>query len=199
MAGTLALSWLAVAMCPQPWVANLPTLALVHSVLREVALGKLNGEFHGQPNHVDFTHLQPGDIIVCHNGGGGYGYWTHAVLYVGHGHTVDSNDFVRGTELKSVNEYHNYDKVIVLRVSASVRTRKQAADDALEAVGKPYDPFASLMDFHSTYCSKLIWQVYRREGILLQKTKQWVLPDDLVRSNRVQSISERVQENHTDT
>ena len=179
MAGTLVLSWLAVAMCPPAWLAELPTLALIHSVLREVPAGNLNGEFHGQPNHVDFTNLQPGDIIVCHNGGGGYGYWTHAVLYVGHGQAVDSNDFVRGTELKAVNAYQNYDSVILLRVAAPASTRKQAADDALAAVGKPYDPFASLTDVHSTYCSKLIWQVYRREGILLQQARPWIVPDDL--------------------
>jgi len=176
-------------LCPGRVFIHFPSLSLVHSVLRGIPEGRLNGVFQGHPNHANYSPLKPGDILVCHNAHGGYGYWTHAVLYVGNGRTVDANNFVRGTELKSVKDYENYDSVEFLRVRVSARIRNHVMKNALANVGKPYDPFGGVRDTHSEYCSKLIWQLYAQEGVLLVVPSVWVLPDDLVHSKLVQQVS----------
>ncbi|GMA62615.1 hypothetical protein GCM10025859_30550 [Alicyclobacillus fastidiosus] len=43
----------------------------------KVIHGRFNGSYHGHPNQAVFDDLVPGDIIFCHDAGGGYGYYTH--------------------------------------------------------------------------------------------------------------------------
>jgi uncharacterized protein YycO len=156
---------------------------IIHSVSREMLHGHLNGHFQGTAAPIQDSVLQPGDILLCHNRGGGYGFWTHAVLYVGGGSVVDSNDFTDGTTLFPISKYRNYDTVEALRAIASAETRETVARHALEQVGKPYNPFSGLHDQRSEYCSKLIWQVYQQSGVQLCPPKTWIFPDDIANSS----------------
>jgi uncharacterized protein YycO len=168
---------------------NKDGVGLILSTAQEVAHGRLNGVFPGRFLHLDARVLEPGDILVCHNPGGSYGYWTHAVIYTGHGFTVDAFDFLRGTALRPLSEYGRYAEAAVLRVKVSPELRQKAAQNALREVGKSYDPFSSLSDPHSEYCSKLIWRVYKNQGIELCRPKPWVLPDDLYKSSKLEVIA----------
>ncbi|MCL6549309.1 MAG: hypothetical protein K6T30_10435 [Alicyclobacillus sp.] len=152
------------------------------TVVTEVMNGHLSGEAPARPNHADFSILQPGDVIVCHNPEGSYGYWTHAVLYTGDGKAMDSCDFVYGTTLMPLAKYHHYAQVLILRPHLPTSARRAVVQTALRETGKPYDPFEPLSDRHSQYCTKLIWQVFRAHGLPVCPAKRWLVPDDLARS-----------------
>jgi hypothetical protein len=174
---------------PNDWYHQSPKLFLAHSLSGQLIRGNLSGWHNGPQAPVDFHIAEPGDIILCHNPHGAYGYWTHAVLYVGHEQVVDANDFSRGTVLWSANPYRNYDEVILLRPKVPVKLRQKASQAAYEEIGKPYDPLGSLQDVHSTYCSKLIWQSYAKVGVHLCAARGWVLPGDIKASPRVRCIA----------
>lgn len=177
-------------LTPSDWFHRYPTLTLAHCLSRQLIQGHLNGQHKGMPASVDFQVAQPGDIILCHNPYGAYGYWTHAVLYVGHGQVVDSNDFARGTILQDVSHYREYDEVLLLRPDVSTKLREEAARVARAQIGTPYDPFGSLRDTHSLYCSKLIWQDYLKLGVPLCEETAWVLPDQLATSPQLVRIGD---------
>lgn len=155
----------------------------------EALQGHLNGQYQGKPNRVSFSRLEMGDVLLCHDRNGGYGYWTHAVVYVGHGEVVDAYNFLTGTALYPIQKYRYYDEVCVLRAKASPQVRERVAAYALAAVGKPYDPFGSLLDARSEYCSKLVWQAHRAAGIPLCPATAWVLPDDLSASKQMAVVA----------
>jgi hypothetical protein len=83
-------------VAPSGWFRRSPTLLLAHSLSGQLIQGNLNGWHSGPKAPVDFHIAETGDIILCHNPHGAYGYWTHAVLYVGHEQVMDANDFSRG-------------------------------------------------------------------------------------------------------
>lgn len=168
-----------------PYDRHSEDLHLVREVIGSVAHGHLNGSNHQAHLPLTASHLEPGDILLCHNPGGGYGYWTHAGLYVGDGQVVDANDFVLGTVRKPLTSYRNYAKVMVLRVKTSLKTRQEAARFALGEVGRAYDPFSGLSDGHSEYCSKLVWESFAAAKVQLTPRHHWVLPDDLAHSPKV--------------
>lgn len=142
----------------------------------------MNGRFSGIPAAVDFKTAEPGDIVLYHNPYGAYGYWTHAVLYVGQNQVVASNDFAQGTILQDVKCYRNYDEALLLRPKVARKLRQEAVLVARSKIGTPYDPLGSLQDIHSAYCSKLIWQSYEGVGVRLCAESSWVLPDQLATS-----------------
>jgi uncharacterized protein YycO len=161
------------------------TSAFIGQVMRDAAQGHLTGQYQGRPNRADFSVLQPGDVLLCHNRDGGYGYWTHAVLYVGRDLAVDADNFVRGTALYPLRNYHHYDELCVLRAKVNPETRAKIAAYAMDCVGRPYDPFGIVKDAHSEYCSKLIWQAHAAAGIQLCPEKAWILPDDISKSHQL--------------
>jgi hypothetical protein len=172
--------------CPGKFLLKRPGLLFVHSVCQETMHGHLEGQHTGYPNPVNFSsEVEPGDIILCHNRGGGYGFWTHSAIYIGKNQAVDSEDFANGTQIVNVNKYRNYDEVAIFRGRVSESIRKRIAKSALNEVGKPYDPFSSIEDSHSEYCSKLIWRVYRANGISICAPKSWIVPDDIAGSKNV--------------
>jgi Permuted papain-like amidase enzyme, YaeF/YiiX, C92 family len=183
--GSVILTWVFLAFVPPSIVSYSKSLALLHNVTREIPKGHLNGVHQGPPIHESFDILEPGDILLCHNRYGAYGFWTHAILYVGNGNAVDANDFSKGTELNPINMYRNYDAVAVFRADVSDDVRHRIAASAIREVGKPYDPFSGVWNEHAEYCSKLIWRVYHEEGILLSAPQHWILPDDLAKSSRL--------------
>jgi len=144
--------------------------------------GHLSGWYQGAPLSTNFEIAKPGDVILLHNLDGAYGYWTHTILYIGHGQVVDANNFARGTELNHVDNYRNYAEVMILRANTTQVIRQRAARFAAQAVGTPYDPLGTLADARTAYCSKLIWRSYANAGVKLCAVRDWVLPDDLANS-----------------
>lgn len=175
-------------LAPSGWLRFSSSLGLAHSLARELIHGNLNGEYSGVPTPVNPYLAQPGDILLCHNPRGAYGYWTHSVLYVGSEQVVDANDFARGTILQNLSHYREYDEVLLLRPKVPVTYRLAAADAARKAVGLPYDPLGSLQDGHSSYCSKLIWQAYKGVGVELFPARGWILPDAYASSSNLERI-----------
>src|SRR5579875_2279198 len=171
----LVLVWCIITFCPNQWAQHSRLFSVLHEISREVVKGHLNGEYQGHPNNATFERLKPGDILLCHNQGGGYGYWTHAVLYIGGGRVVDSDDFAEGTKFNSVQKYRQYDELLAARVDITNDVRRKIVQNAKKEVGKPYDPFSGLSDRHSEYCSKLIWKVFDNQGIRLCPPGLWIL------------------------
>lgn len=145
--------------------------------------GKLNGELASGLLGLPFRFWEPGDIVLFHNPDGGYGYWTHAALYVGDGRMVDASDFLRGVTVLPVDHYRHYREVLVLRPAVDGHTRTAAAHFAEQQVGTPYDPLAGVWETDRTYCSKLIWDAYRQAGHVLVPPRPWLVPDDLSRTS----------------
>ena len=50
------------------------SLKLMEATAAELAHGHLTGVFPGSRFRADFSILEPGDILLCHNPFGGYGY-----------------------------------------------------------------------------------------------------------------------------
>lgn len=166
-----------------------PNLLFLHTVSRAVLHGHLDGQHIKHSNSVDFSgNAEPGDIILCHNEGSGYGYWTHSAIYIGNNQAVDSEDFANGTQIVHVKKYREYDRVAIFRGGVSDVIGQQIAKSAIYKAGKPYDPFSSLTDRQSEYCSKLIWQVYKANGIDINTLKSWILPDDIADSRKLHMI-----------
>jgi cell wall-associated NlpC family hydrolase len=162
-----------------PW----QTATLVSHVCWNVLHGRLTGQERTGVLHIDAAGWEPGDIILCHNPDGAYGYWTHAALYVGRGMTVDASDFTQGVRLFLLERYEHYAEIAVLRPKVPDAVRTAAAIWCLEQVGKPYDPLAAPGDTQRTYCSKLVWDAYRSTGTTLVPSRPWLVPDDLARAD----------------
>ena len=183
-------SWTFLALSPPFIVESSPTIRLLHSLTRELVKGHFNGNYHGVPNGARLKDLRPGDVILLHNQNGAYGYWTHAVLYVGGGKAIDANDFSRGTILSPMTGYLTYDELSVFRPQISEYLKKQVVISALQKLGYPYNPFAPLQDRHNEYCSKLVWHAFHDSGVLLCPAYQWVLPDDLAHSKVLHQVAD---------
>ncbi len=169
--------------CPSTILKQSQTMLFVQTVVRETIRGHLEGHFGGYPNQVVLSdEIQPGDIILCHNNGCGYGFWTHCAIFIGDSHAVDSEDFANGTRIVNIRKYYNYDKVAIFRGTVPDGVRKRIVNSAMREVGKPYDPFSSLSDTRSEYCSKLIWNIFSENGVTICKPKTWIIPDDIAKS-----------------
>jgi uncharacterized protein YycO len=184
----IVLGFIGIILCPSRFVQESRTLVLLQSTMRALIKGNITGTYQGHPNHADFGLLEPGDILVCHNRNCGYGYWTHVALYVGNGQVVESSNFTFGTHLNQVNKFHFYDEIGILRVNTNKEIKNRVIKRAFQEIGKPYDIFSSINDVSSEYCSKLIWNVYFHEGIVLCKPEPWILPDDLAKSRQTKWI-----------
>ena len=175
-------SWALLADGPPRFVAFSPTLQLLHLLTREIIKGHFNGTYHGIPNGAHFDSLKMGDIILLHNPDGAYGYWTHAALYVGAGRTIDANDFSKGTVLNYLSVYQSYDELAIYRPRLPNSLKRRVASVAVRSLGTPYNPFTTIRDQNSEYCSKLIWNSFSMCGVKLCPSNEWIVPDDLARS-----------------
>lgn len=179
---------LSVGLIPVVWAHDEHTLAIMGEVLDGAVHGHFSGCYQGRPNHAVFDALIPGDILFCHDAGGGYGYYTHCALYVGHGKVVESANFREGTQVVPVERFHGYDDVRVMRVRCSRAIRLGAAQFALSEVNRGYNLFGGLHDYKSTYCSKLIWAAFDAQGVQLCSQSRWIIPDDLAVSPKLRRV-----------
>ncbi|WAH44439.1 YiiX/YebB-like N1pC/P60 family cysteine hydrolase [Alicyclobacillus fastidiosus] len=179
---------LLVGVVPVTWAHDQHTLTIMSTVLEGAIHGRFNGSYQGHPNQAVFDDLVPGDIIFCHDAGGGYGYYTHCALYVGNGKVVESANFREGTQVIPVESFHGYDEVRVKRVLCSYPLRLRAAHYALAQVDRGYSIFGGLHDHNSMYCSKLVWSAFDAQGVQLCAQSRWIIPDDLSVSPKLQEV-----------
>lgn len=128
---------------------------------------------------VDYSLLQPGDIIVTSQGlfnttdpvdwletGATSGIWHHAGLYIGDNkviHAVVSGFLDGKVEIADISQtgFYSSNYCSIYRVNADPETRQRAINYAVQQDGKPFDfNFADKRSPGAFYCSKLIWQSY---------------------------------------
>jgi uncharacterized protein YycO len=170
-------------------VAHGETSSLLVLILAAASKGEIgSGEFQGNPNKLDLSLLEPGDILLGGNYGSSYGVFTHSGLYTGNNQVVDAGTG-SGVYLAKAQDYYNYDWAAILRVKASPEQKKAAVDYALSQTGRPFFILAPRKEDGLWYCSKLIWRSYLRQGINLDCTNgYWILPDSLLKSPLIDVI-----------
>ncbi len=118
-------------------------------------------------NNLDLSLLQVGDIILTRGSIFDYivpGYWTHAMIYIGNGWTVEATwPTVKYTPAE---EIHNNDEACIIRVATSTSVKYAAVAFACAQVGKPYDLVWVTKQVYgsSYYCSELAWAAYLAAG-----------------------------------
>lgn len=180
---------LCIGLLPVVFHHDSHTLHIMSTVLQSAVHGRFSGCYQGHPNHAVFDSLDPGDILFCHDDGGGYGYYTHCAMYVGNGTVVESSNFRQGTQELPIDNFHFYDDVNVMRLRCPYTLRQSAARYALAQVDKGYNIFGGLQDGMSMYCSKLIWSAYHSQGVDLCPSSRWILPDDLAVSSKLDNVN----------
>jgi uncharacterized protein YycO len=159
------------------------------TLLANSAHGHLGTGDFSNPNQLDFSQLQPGDIILVGNAGGSYGRYTHAAIYVGNDQAIDMY-ISTGVYLTSLDAYHDYRWAAILRVKATKTQKVAAVDYSLKQLGLPFFILAPRNNDGLWYCSKLVWQAYARQGIDLDPYQDyWITPDDLQDSPKIQLIA----------
>jgi uncharacterized protein YycO len=152
--------------------------------LSHVIKGEVSAGVFCQPNRLDLNILEPGDIILVGNPGCGYGYYSHAAIYLGGMQTMEA--YVdTGVGIYQVQRLRDYSRICVLRVEAPVKVRQAAADYARKQANKPVT-IAFRSGQHYMSCYKLPWLAYARQGINLDPTGDiLVKADAFPRSQRV--------------
>lgn len=186
-AGVLVAAWLvyqSVTMTPG-------TRALWSLAWQNAAAGRIGVGIPGA-NGFDFSTaaLEPGDIILGHNPGNSWGYWTHAALYVGDGMVVDT--LLRyGVHLERVDRFaHAYQRAGVLKISATPAEKAQAVRVARSLLGHPFNLLSGRHQAGWTYCTKVAWYAYDQAGVDIDPGGgNWVVPDNFVRGPRAASLT----------
>ena len=169
----------------QPTASHSALITYIRSALQgDLAIGV----FSGQPNRLDFTQLQVGDILLGGNPGGSYGHFTHAGLYLGQGQVLEG--YVDcGLSRQLVEHYRNYDWACILRVKLPEAARAVAAEYARQREGRIFYPMAFKPGERYWNCTKIIWAAYQEQGIDLDPFNDlWVTPDALYQSPWVEVV-----------
>ncbi len=151
------------------WFAAFVLLAL--AVMPAVAL--VPDTWVGDGNNLDFSVLQPGDIIACDDCAGWLtaaipGHYEHVSMYIGNGQMIEA--WKDGVRVVSIDMVHNANEVAVERVYTSSSIKQAAINWALTKVGYPYDykwlTYIGGKEVYgdSYYCSELIWAAYLAVG-----------------------------------
>jgi uncharacterized protein YycO len=153
------------------------------------------GYWDGNRNQVDFSKLEPGDIILGGNTGSSWGYWTHATLYLGDGQVMET--FLQtGVALDTVTRYNDYySHAAALRVKAPKAVKEQAVEEAKKLLGKPFYLLGSRGSSSLFYCTKIVWYAYKRASAaagldidLDTSNAYWVVPDRIAQSPWVEAL-----------
>lgn len=148
----------------------------------------VTGTFSGQPNRLDFTQLQIGDILLGGNPGGSYGHFVHAGIYLGQGQVLEG--YVDcGLNRQPVEHYRNYDWACILRLKLPADAREAAAEYARQREGRIFYPMAFKPGERYWNCTKIIWAAYGEQGIDLDPFNDlWVTPDAFYQSPWVEVV-----------
>lgn len=148
------------------------------------------GMWNGVQDKVDLSQLEPGDIILGHNPGCSWGYYTHATLYLGDGQVMETL-LTTGVQPISINRYRDYTSAAVLSVNLPREVKEQAVRNARSLQGRPFLLLAPRGESGWFYCTKAVWWAYKQAGYDLDPLGgYWVVPDRFPRSPYVTKIAE---------
>ena len=147
------------------------------------------GVSSGKSNRLDFSRLEPGDILLAGNSQSCYGHFTHAGIYLGEGRVLEG--YVDcGISRQPLDHYRSYDWACILRVRIPEAKRRQAVEYALKQEFKTFYPAAFKGGENYWNCTKLIWEAFRRQGVDLDSFGDlWVTPDYIFRSPHVELVA----------
>ena len=147
------------------------------------------GVYTGRRNRLDFSRLEPGDILLAGKPQAAYGHFTHAGLYLGQGDVLEG--YVDcGLSRQPVTHYHSYDWACILRVELPPLERARVLEFATAQEFKPFYPAAFKPGQRYWNCTKIIWTAYQQVGLDLDPNVDlWVSPDALYFSPWVHVIT----------
>lgn len=159
------------------------TVATFRVLAANVLQGNVGtGMWNGVQNPLDFSQLEPGDIILGHNPGCTWGYYTHATLYLGNGQVMETL-LTTGAATASVEHYHDYTGAAILRVNLPKDVKERAVQAALSLRGRPFLLLAPRQTSDWFYCTKAVWWAYKQAGYDLDPDGSfWVVPDQFPKS-----------------
>ena len=128
-----------------------------------------------------FSHVG----ILVHTQGG----WR-----VVHATTGEADNNIDMVKIEPVAHFVNQQRCVrfkVVRLSCSDAVAEKAVRFAIQQIGRPFDDDFSLADTTKYYCTELVWQAYRHQGIdlsqghrhhisLLGIRKTCLLPQDVI-------------------
>ena len=141
--------------------------------------------------YIDWSILQPGDIILGGYENCAYGNYSHAGMYLGDNKVVEA--FVDyGITINDTKHYSFYQKLALLRVNAETERKQAALEYARSQVGGLFFPAAFKPGEDLWNCTKIIWLAYFKQGIDLDETSDlWIAPDVFLQSRYVTVLAER--------
>lgn len=149
------------------------------------------GDQSAPGNDINFTNLEPGDILLGGWPGCAYGYFSHAGLYLGNNQVLESYIHT-GVTVNDIFHYHDYSQACILRVKTSPAVKQQAIAYALQQQGKMFYPVSFKNDERYWNCTKIIWKAYQEQGINLDPGNDlWTPPDALGNSPMVEIIASK--------
>lgn len=166
--------------------------AVMYTYIKSAKQGHVGYGFNvAYDNGISFAGLEPGDIILGGYPGCAYGRFSHAALYVGDGQVIEG--FVDyGVFTNSIDHFHDYTEIALLRVEADPDIKARAVDYALKYSGRMFYPLAFKDGTRVWNCSKIMWESYAAQGIDLDPRQDfWIAPDVFYNSPRVSIIREK--------
>ncbi len=166
--------------------------AVMYTYIKSAKQGHVGYGFNVQnDNSISFAGLEPGDIVLGGYPGCAYGRFSHAALYVGDGQVIEG--FVDyGVYTNSIQHFHNYTEVALLRVEADPEIKARAVEYAKKYSGRMFYPLAFKEGTRIWNCSKIMWEAYAAQGIDLDPRNDfWIAPDVFYNSPLVSIIREK--------
>ncbi|WP_157049013.1 NlpC/P60 family protein [Syntrophomonas palmitatica] len=144
--------------------------------------------YYGNP--INFSGLEPGDLILGSYPDCAYGEYSHAGLYLGNGKVLEG--FVDlGVNIQDIEHYRQYQKICLLHIKADKKIKNQAVESAQKYEGALFYPLAFKPGDRIFNCTKIMWLAYMQQGIdLAPDAKLWISPDDFKRSPYASVIGE---------
>ncbi len=141
-------------------------------------------------NQIDFSGLEPGDLILGSYPECSYGHYSHAGLYLGKGEVLEG--FVdMGVNIQNIEHYRQYAEVCLLRVTADEKTKNRAVQYARNHQGCIFYPLAFKPGDRIFNCTKIMWQAYKIQGLdLAPDPNLWISPDCFRQNANVELIRE---------
>lgn len=158
--------------------------------VRSLIQGKSStGVYAGRANNLDFSRVEPGDILLAGDHDSCYGHFTHAGIYLGQGMVLEG--YVDcGVSRQRQEHYLYYDWACVARVKLPPEQRQAALDYALKQEYKTFYPIAFKNGDRYWNCTKVIWASYLRQGVDLDSNSDlWVTPDSIYHSQMLEVVT----------
>lgn len=163
----------------------------VQTYLHNALQGRLGFGLAGYYNNqMPFEGLEPGDLVLGGYPDCAYGRFSHAAIYLGNGQVAEAYAEV-GVMVSSVQHFHSYSQVCLLKVDAAPEIKQKAVEYVMSRQGALFYPIAFKPGERIWNCTKIMWKAYADLGVNLDSSNDiWVTPDAFYRSPRVTVIRE---------